>query len=112
MKDNEWIKNLTVGSKVYVLDNNYGKNRYKLHTVKKITPKGHVRIDNGDLFKGGTCKTSDWSWNILVEYTEELETELDKQKRIEFLQYSINGLDARNINDIDKLEHIWRLLKE
>lgn len=73
MSDYEWTKNLKPGDKVYVQSGYIGE-YLKIHTVKNITPKGKVRLDNGKLFTDGFRRVEGYASNeFLVKWTQELE---------------------------------------
>ena len=110
-ENDEWIKDLKEGDKIYTYGGGFGGNHYTLRTVKKITPKGHVRLDDDDLYKNGYHRTDSWHGYYLKQYTIELEKKLAHAARINHIQYSINDMDMRKIST-DKLLRIWEILNE
>ena len=108
----EWIKELKVGDKVYAKSSGLGSTiRYSLTTVKKITPKGHVRTEEGSLFRNGTCKTGEWSWIDLTQWTQELEDKLKAKAHFNQLAHSINAVDARTLTP-DQVQKIFDIIKD
>ena len=76
MEDKEWINELKAGDKVFV---RRGSNDTDMSTyiVKKITPKGSVRLDNDVLFNDGVYNPGLWSpYHYLVKYSEEKMTKI------------------------------------
>ena len=96
---NEWIKDLDAGDKVYINRGRFGTTELDLTTVKRITPKGHVRTnDNNDsLFRDGSYRIDSWTHWILVQWTQELEDELKAEAHFNQLAHSINAIDARTL---------------
>ena len=92
----EWIKDLKTGDKVYVRS---GMRRDNLHrtTVKRITPKGHVRTENDTLFRDGSRRIDSWNSETLVEWTQEIEDKLKAEAHFNQLAHSINAIDARTL---------------
>lgn len=108
----EWIKKLKAGDKVYILGSGLDSiKQYSLTTVKKITPKGHVRTENGSLFRNGTYKTGGWSWVDLVQWTQELEDKLKAEAHFNQLAHSINAIDARTLTP-EQVQKIYDVIKE
>jgi len=107
----EWIKELKKGDKVYVENSGLGSaNGLSLTTVKKITPKGHVRTESDYLFRNGTCKTGGWSWVELVQWTQELEDEQKARAHFNRLAHSINAIDARTLTS-EQVQKIYDIIK-
>ena len=110
--NDEWIKNLKAGDKVYIKSSGLGSIiRHSLTTVKKITPKGHVRTEDGSLFRNGTCKTGDWSWIDIVQWTQEIEDKLKAKAHFNQLAHSINAIDARTLTS-EQAQKIFDIIKE
>lgn len=107
----EWIKELKEGDKVYSHGGRLGNRQYSLRTVKKITPKGHVRLDDDDLYRNGYHSIDSWGGYYLKQYTPELEQRLAQARHVSKMQYTINNMDMRKIST-DKLQRIWDILKE
>lgn len=61
----EWLKNLKVGDKVFVVNNAYKS----LETVQRITPKGRIVVDN-TLYTNGVNRSNEWNILCLEEATE------------------------------------------
>lgn len=69
--DKEWIKELKHGDKVFVR-RGFDDSDMDVHEVKRITPKGAVRLNNDELFKNGYCHKGVWQVdNYLVQFSEE-----------------------------------------
>ena len=69
--DKEWLKELKAGDKVFVR-RGFDDSDVDVQIVKRITPKGAVRIDNDILFKNGVCREGVWMPDkYLVKYSEE-----------------------------------------
>ena len=109
--DTEWIKELKEGDKVYSYGGRLGNRQRSLHTVKKITPKGHIRLDDDDLYMDGYHRMDAWGGYYLKQYTPELEQKLAQAAHISKMQYTINNMDMRKIST-DKLQRIWDILDE
>ena len=107
----EWINKLKAGDKVYVKSSGLGSTtRHNLTTVKKITPKGYVRTEDGSLFRNGTCKTSEWSWVDLAQWTQEIEDKLKAKAHFNQLAHSINAVDARTLT-LEQVQKIFDIIK-
>jgi len=106
--NDEWIKKLKTGDKVYVKSSGLGS--MERTTVKKITPKGYVRTESDYLFRNGMCKTGDWSWVDLVQWTQELEDELKAEAHFNQLAHSINTVDARTLTP-EQVQKIYDIIK-
>ena len=75
-EDKEWLKELKAGDKVFVRKGFDGSDM-DVHRVKKITPKGAVRLANNMLFKGNMCRNDMWTSNYyMVKYSEEKVAEI------------------------------------
>ena len=109
MNDTEWLSKLKEGDRVYIKHSAFGTARLNLTTVKKVTPKGHIRTENDQLFKNGTRKTGAWSWVDLVEWTVELEKELFENERLQAMVAKIKSFDMRNIKP-EKVKEIYGIL--
>ena len=69
--DKEWIKELKAGDKVFVR-RGFDDSDMNVHIVKRITPKGAVRLNNDELFKNGVCSKGVWQANnYLIKHSEE-----------------------------------------
>ena len=69
--DKEWIKELKAGDKVFVRIG-FDDSDMDVHKVKKITPKGAVRLTNEMLFKDGVYYGTVYSTtSYLIKYSEE-----------------------------------------
>lgn len=111
MSDNDWLKELKVGDPVYIYTSGTIGDSYRLTTVKKITPKGAIRVENGDLYKNGTYSVSgSWTWYYLKQWSPELQKELYDKKILSTKRYKIRETDwykvsSENINKIHDLLH-------
>lgn len=72
----EWISNLKAGDKVYSRGTGMAIDIYTLHTVKRITSKGAVRLDDDILYKEEIHYAPFGGSSVLVQWTPELEAEL------------------------------------
>lgn len=107
----EWITDLKVGDKVYEKSSGLGSIiLHSLTTVKKITLKGHIRTESGLLFRNGTCKSGDWSWVDLAEWTQEIEDKLKAKANFNQLAHSINAIDARTLTPA-QVQKIFDIIK-
>jgi len=94
--NDEWIKALKQGDKVYTKKDGFNNSIYVLHTVKKITPKGYVRLDDDSLYLDGYRRIIDSYHKLkLVQWTPELEIELEEKAHLRIMQNMINNLDMR-----------------
>lgn len=109
----EWIKNLKVDDKVYIDTGRFDSNNLDLTTVKKITPKGHVRTnDNNDsLFRNGAYRIDSWTHWYLVQWTQELEDKLKAEAQFNHLAHYINAVDARTLTP-EQVQKIYDIIKE
>ena len=107
----EWIKELKEGDKVYSYGGGLGGGNYSIKTVKKVTPKGHIRLDDDDLYRDGYYRVDSWHGYYLKQHTPELEQTLAEAAHISKMQYTINYMDMRKIST-DKLQRIWDILNE
>lgn len=82
-----WLRELKVGDKVIVVTD-YNKS---VKIVDKITPTGRIKIGNTTFDHNGYEIGSGWRRDILREWTQEGENELNKQeKRVKMYQYLRN----------------------
>ena len=109
MNDTECLSKLKEGDRVYIKHSAFGTAELNLTTVKKVTPKGHIRTENDQLFRNGTCKTGTWSWVDLVEWTVELEKELFEKEQLQAMIAKIKSFDMRNIKP-EKVKEIYGIL--
>ena len=107
----DWIKDLEAGDKVYIDRGRFGTTELDLTTVKKITPKGHVRTDADTLFRDGNYRIDSWTHWILVQWTQELEDKLKAEAHYKHMCYSINAIDARTLTPV-KVQKIYDIIKE
>jgi len=111
MNDDEWIKELNAGDKVYV---NAGGGLYKdtliLTTVKKITPAGNVKTECGSLFRNGRHRIDSWNSEYLRPWTQELEDDLKAKVHFNQLAHSINAVDARTLTP-EQVQKIYDIIK-
>lgn len=106
----EWIKNLKTGDKVYVNTSGIGRSTLHLTTVKRITPKGHVRTESDNLFKDGYRRVDSWTSELLVEWTQEIEDKLKAEAHFNQLAHSINAIDARTLTP-EQVQKIYDIIK-
>lgn len=111
MSKNDWIKELKEGDKVYTQGGGFSTNTLTLTTVKKITPKGHVRIENGTLYRNGSHRVDSWTHYNLVQHTPELELKLKAKVHYSHMCHSINAQDMRG-KSLDQVQRIYDILKE
>lgn len=73
MEDKEWLKELKVGDKVFIVEEYYNQKSTKIASVERITPTGQIVIGNMR-FKNGLIPSSDrWRthYTYLKKYSEE-----------------------------------------
>ena len=99
------------GDKVYTHVNRAVGSSYTLTTVKKITPKGHVRIANGDLYKGGSYSSGSWNFYKLVQYTPELEQDIADTKKYNTLKMRLRETNWHEVS-IEKVNKIYEILSD
>lgn len=107
---NEWIKELEAGDKVYVQSGMMHDNLRRT-TVKRITPKGHVRTENDDLFRDGFRRIDTYNTERLVEWTTEIEDKLKAKAHFNQLAHSINAIDARTLTP-EQVQKIYDIIKD
>ena len=107
--NDEWIQNLNAGDKVYV---QRGMMRDALFctTVKRITPKGHVRTENDSLYRDGYLRIDSYNSERLVEWTQELEDKLKAKAHFNQLAHAINAIDARTLTS-KQVQKIYDIIK-
>lgn len=67
----KFLKLLKPGDKVIIKSSTGGfSHSFNVGFVKKITPKGRIRIENGNLFKDGICRVGDYFYQYLLEYKD------------------------------------------
>ena len=112
MERKEWLKSLKEGD--LVADKRYN-GYYSIFKIKKITPKGYIRLETGHLLKenGEYYKFEDWSsTSIYIEpLTEEIKNSIAIRKEIISLMKNIENIDFGKLN-IDKLRKIVQIIKE
>ena len=113
----EWLKSLKEGDEVMVVSSQsfHGKS-YKILTVKKITPKGRIRLSNDLLLsENGFYRNSDLISSVKIEImpiTEELILKMEakelKAKLPEFLKVLKDKIDKEEITkeDVDTLKEL------
>ena len=84
---------------------------YTLSTVIKITPKGSIKIDDGNLFKNGCHNYSAWNYDYLEPYTPELEAKLKSERHYNHMCSKITGIESRKLSK-DKVQRIYDILRE
>lgn len=98
MEDNEWLKDLNVGDKVFVR-HGYDSKNMSIRTIKKITPKKNIRLNNDLLFKNGECRQGVWSSDYyLIQWSQETENEL---RNLREQRSRVNKLDDINWQDVN-----------
>lgn len=118
MDRKEWIKGLKKGDKV--VDKKY-YGRYNIFTIKNITPKGKIRLEEKSNIlldeNGRYHKFENWnSTDIFIEpYTEEIEKKMkDAQKRRELInkyQHYIKLFNEYKVSN-DILKKLIKILEE
>lgn len=98
MEDNEWLKTLKVGDKVFVR-HGYDSKNMSIRTVKKITPKKNIRLNNDLLFKNGECKQSVWSSDYLIKYSDEKMDEIYDMRAHHARRQKLMNVKWQNISD-------------
>ena len=111
MDDDGWIKELKEGDKVYTHVSRTMGSSYTLTTVKKITPKGHVRVANGDLYKGGTYSSESWTYYKLVKYTPALEKNIADTKKYNTRKMRLRETNWHDVS-IEKVNKIYKILSD
>lgn len=94
MADYDWIKDLKVGDKVFVWNSNYCETLF----VEKITPTGLIKV-NGNLYnENGYLRGSDiWYRPQLIQWSQEKEDELRREKYIKAVVRKLTGLKDGDI---------------
>lgn len=112
MNRQEWLKSLKEGD--LVADKRYN-GYYSIFKIKKITPKGSIRLETGHLLNenGEYYKFEGWSsTNIYIEpLTEEIKNSIAIRKEIIDIINKIKNIDFRKL-DLDKLRKIAQIIGE
>ena len=111
MSDNNWIKELKEGDKVYTRGGGFQRDALTLAIVKKVTSKGHIRLENGNLYHNGSHRVDSWTHYDLVQHTPELEAKLKAEAHYNHMCYSINAQDMRG-KPVDQVQRIYDILNE
>lgn len=109
--DNEWLKSLKEGDKVFIENINSMGSRLILDTVKKITPTGKIRTSNDMLFKNGDYHAGAWTFYNLVQWTQTLEDELNALKELKSMIYKIREFDFRKLS-FDQVSRMYGIINE
>lgn len=110
MSNTDWLKDLKEGYKVFVDCSRYGGTNLNLTTVKKITPKGHIRTQNGKLFKNGSHRIDSYNDDTLKQWTQEREDNLRAKAYFNKLAHAINAVDARTLTP-EQVQKIYDIIK-
>lgn len=106
----QWIKDLKAGDKVYIKGGSaLYSNALTITTVIKVTPKGHIRTKHGYLFRNGTYRVDSYNFMQLVQWTAGIEEALAADAHLKHMQYTINAVDMRNV-DNDKVQAVYDIL--
>lgn len=89
MENKDWLNDLKVGDKVFVVSN-WAGGSVSLSTVSKITPTRQIVV-NGMRFKDGKCRTSQWHSFYLEEATSD---RIRECKEKSFIRKVIKGLQG------------------
>lgn len=111
INNDEWLKILRAGDKVYIDSGRFGPTDLNLTTVKKITQKGHVRTENNMLFRGGHRRIDAWQTISLVQWTQELEIKERNSKILSQKIHKMKNTDWSNIS-IEKINKIYSIAYE
>ena len=101
----EWIKTLRVGDKVAVKRDVFGTISYYTETIKKITPKGQIRLNDDSLFKTNGVKQGEYSQPCIVPYDQTIKDSFRKNKICgDLLRFKYVDLP------LEKLEEIYKIV--
>ena len=106
----EWRNKLKAGDKVYTKTSGVGRDILNLTTVKRVTPAGNIKTEDGSLFRNGSHKIDSWNHEYLREWTQELEDKLKAKAHFNQLAHSINAVDARTLTP-DQVQRIFDIIK-
>lgn len=108
----EWITDLKAGDKVYIKQGGLGsaKDTLYLTTVKRVTPVGNIKTENGSLFRNGSHKIDSWRHEYLREWTQELDDKLKAEAHFNQIAHSINAVDARTLTP-EQVQKIYDVIK-
>ncbi|OZB90082.1 hypothetical protein [Paenibacillus sp. XY044] len=98
----EWLKSLKVGDEVSYSTRWRGD---VITKIKKITPKGWIKTEDGRTFINGYSKLDNWEGIFLYPVTEELKAKL-------YYIALFNKVSKTNWNEVelDKIEQIAGIL--
>ena len=110
MGDNNWLKALKAGDKVYVISNGLSGGQYRLNTVQKVTSTGRIRV-NGVLYRDGCYNApGGWSGSKLEQHTPELENRFKTEAQLRHMCYEIKNVDVFKLSS-DKVKKIYDIIK-
>lgn len=107
---NEWLKGLKEGDEVAYDTVRYGGERnYVIKTVKKITPTGKIRLDDGTLFDENGEHRSGSGWYRTYYRLVPLDQDVKDSIRRNQLLYELGNVDFKKF-PLDKLEEIMKII--
>ena len=107
MTDNDWIKELKVGDKVFVGHRDY----YEVSVVEKITPTGFIKVNENLYNENGYLRGGDvWTRTHLIRWSQEEEGKLRREKYIKAVLRKLTDLKDGDIT-YDQALLIMNILK-
>ncbi len=106
MNNTDWLKDLKPGHKVAYDSGTYGRIKYNIVTVEKITPSGIIKTSDGNSWtKEGRqkgIKASSWETpHHLKPLTQEIRNIVEKETAVQYL----SKMDFKKL-PLDALRHI------
>lgn len=104
-----WVKTLKEGDEVAYNIGRYGKERWVIGRVKKITTTGKIRIDDGTLFDEKGEHRSGTGWNRIYRTIQPVTQEILDSIRREKILYDLSHVKFEKL-PLEKLEEIMKIL--
>lgn len=100
------MKDLKEGDKVFV--KSFG---ITLATVKSVTQNGHIETRNDEIYVDGKHRVDDNNTKIIVPWTQELQYELDVERRLRYLISGFNKINPMEL-ELEQLQSIYDIVNE
>lgn len=101
---------VNVGDTVIIGLSAYGKNRYEVSTVQKVT-KTQITV-KGMVFKNGLQMGSTWCGWTLFKYDSDAAIQINSYNRAMNIVRTLDEFDFTKIEDISELEEIYEIVKK
>lgn len=108
----EWFKNLKPGDEVAYNRGKYGSIDYTITKVKKITPTGQVKTEDGLTFRNGECRVDRFTSYILEPATKEVKEIRRRKLMIKVIQKFMQDQDFLAIIETEELQSIYDIIRD